>query len=533
MNPGFGNESVRTQDRKKKEGEIARLHEKTFRAWANSQLRRRNLKIENSLAESFHDGLMLLNLVEVLSGEKCTAKYHREPEKDIHRLENITIAVEFLKKFVQVNVSSQDILTGNLKVILGLVWRLILTFQVEGEVDESSKDKTAAQRNRDAKQKLLKWCQDTTAGHKGVNIQDFEASWYDGLAFCALIHAMDPSLIDYDSLNPANALENLALAFDLAEKHFDIPKLLDENDIVQSDPLSRPDEQCFLTYISAFPVAMLQRKLKVNEEEEQDKIRRAEEEARRQAELEAARKIKEAEEAARRAAEEEARRREADNDARRRADEDERRRREEQERREAEERIRREAADKADRKLAKDEARRAKEEEERKRLAEMDEVKRSAEEEARERAFEEERRRLEEENRKLKASLLAAKAKLIGRLHVTVVEARGLKTKCDCYCTLFCERQKERTKTVRKTKEPKWGAEFEFYVSERDAAMELTIFHRKLIFSDDFLGYVSMAVADLRDGVETVDWYSLKSRKKKDNSNRGEVRLKVLYKLEN
>lgn len=131
-----GNASVRTKDRNKKNAEIERLHEKvallflplcgvklfvcllmlysadnifphkTFRAWANSQLRQRNIKLEQSLAESFTDGLMLIALVEVLSGKKCTGKYHVHPEKDIHKLENITIAIEFVSQFVQVNVNS-------------------------------------------------------------------------------------------------------------------------------------------------------------------------------------------------------------------------------------------------------------------------------------------------------------------------------------------------------------------------------------------------------------------------------------------
>ena len=56
--------------------------------------------------------------------------------------------------------------------------------------------------NKLAKQKLLKWCQDTTAGHKYVNIENFQGSWFDGMGFCALVHAIDPSLIDYDSLSP-------------------------------------------------------------------------------------------------------------------------------------------------------------------------------------------------------------------------------------------------------------------------------------------------------------------------------------------
>jgi hypothetical protein len=82
----------------------------TFRAWANSQLRRRNVKIETTLDKSFHDGLMLITLVEVLSGEKCASKYHKDPEKEIQKIENISIAIDFLKKFIpNINVSSKGV----------------------------------------------------------------------------------------------------------------------------------------------------------------------------------------------------------------------------------------------------------------------------------------------------------------------------------------------------------------------------------------------------------------------------------------
>jgi len=453
-----GGASVRTKDRNKKTAEIERLHEKTFRAWANSQLRTRNLKIETSLADSFHDGLMLINLVEVLSGEKCTSDYHKAGTltKDIHKLENITLALEFLSKFVKVNVNSKDIMDGNLKIILGVVWRLILTFQVAVEKGGEGK----GGREKDAKLALLKWCQETTAGHKHVDIQNFQGSWFDGMAFCALVHAMDPSALDYDSLDPANAKENLTLAFKLAEKQLDIPQLLDPFDIIAEDPLSRPDEQCFITYISAFPIAMLHRERQANEERAKREALSDEDKKRRQAQLE----------------------------------------------------------------------------EEQRRAAEAAAAAKRAQEEKLERDFEEENARLKRENEALKASLLDAKGKVVGRLQITVIQARRMKAgKVNAYVTLFCERQKERSRTVKKAISPEWNADFEFYVSDTGAEFELSLFDRHMLWADHFLGYVNIPISSLKDGEEVEDWFPLKKSRKKKHADKhlGEIALKVCYRKYN
>lgn len=64
---------------------------------------------------------------------------------------------------------------------------------------------------------LLDWCKDITDGYKGVNLRNWTTSWWDGLAYCAIIHHFHPDKIDFDSLNPENKIKNLDLAFKTAE----------------------------------------------------------------------------------------------------------------------------------------------------------------------------------------------------------------------------------------------------------------------------------------------------------------------------
>lgn len=213
-----------------------RIQQKTFTKWMNTYLRKRSLAIED-LGKDLADGTILCQFLEIISNQPV-GKYEKKPRIRVQSIGNVNTALTFIKnqKIKLINISAEDIVDQNLKLILGLIWTIIQRFQIEDISEEELS----------AKEALLLWCQRKTAGYRDVKVDNFTYSWQDGLALCAIIHRHRPDLINYDSLDKANKASNLALAFDIAEKNFDIPKLLDVEDVADI----KPDERSVITYLS-------------------------------------------------------------------------------------------------------------------------------------------------------------------------------------------------------------------------------------------------------------------------------------------
>merc|ERR1712198_384620 len=211
---------------------------KTFTAWVNSHLRKAGTQIEN-IEEDFRNGLKLMLLLEVISGE--TLARPDRGKMRFHKIANVNKALDFIasKGVKLVSIGAEEIVDGNVKMTLGMIWTIILRFAIQ---DISVEEMTA-------KEGLLLWCQRKTAPYKNVNVQNFHPSWRDGLAFCALIHRHRPDLLDYSKLSKDNPLENLNLAFDIAEKYLDIPRMLDPEDLLTNE---KPDERQIMTYVSCY-----------------------------------------------------------------------------------------------------------------------------------------------------------------------------------------------------------------------------------------------------------------------------------------
>ncbi|XP_051272598.1 dystonin isoform X15 [Dicentrarchus labrax] len=254
-----------------------RVQKKTFTKWINQHLVKVRKHI-NDLYEDLRDGHNLISLLEVLSGdtlprerdflktlrlvsgtEACAVEQHGDTMDDdkgprergrmrFHRLQNVQIALDYLKRrqVKLVNIRNDDITDGNPKLTLGLIWTIILHFQIsEIHVTGESEDMTA-------KERLLLWSKQITEGYVGVRCDNFTTSWRDGRLLNAIIHKYRPDMVDMSYVSTQTNRSNLEHAFSVAEQ-LGVARLLDPEDVdVQS-----PDEKSVITYVStlydAFP----------------------------------------------------------------------------------------------------------------------------------------------------------------------------------------------------------------------------------------------------------------------------------------
>ncbi|XP_057582765.1 EH domain-binding protein 1-like protein 1 isoform X3 [Hippopotamus amphibius kiboko] len=92
---------------------------------------------------------------------------------------------------------------------------------------------------------LLQWCQEVTAGYRGVRVTNFTTSWRNGLAFCAILHRFYPDKMDFASLDPLNVKQNNKQAFD-GFAALGVSRLLEPEDMVL---LQVPDKLIVMTYL--------------------------------------------------------------------------------------------------------------------------------------------------------------------------------------------------------------------------------------------------------------------------------------------
>ncbi|XP_032201067.1 calmin isoform X4 [Mustela erminea] len=254
------------------------VQKRTFTRWVNLHLEKCNPPLEvKDLFVDIQDGKILMALLEVLSGRNLLQEYKSSSHR-IFRLNNIAKALKFLEdsNVKLVSIDAAEIADGNPSLVLGLIWNIILFFQIKeltgnlsrncpssslspgsgGTDSDSSFPPTptaerslaiAVKDQRKAIRTLLAWVQRKTRKY-GVAVQDFAGSWRSGMAFLAVIKAIDPSLVDMKQALEDSMRENLEKAFSIAHEALHIPRLLEPEDIM----VDTPDEQSIVTYVAQF-----------------------------------------------------------------------------------------------------------------------------------------------------------------------------------------------------------------------------------------------------------------------------------------
>jgi len=145
-------------------------------------------------------------------------------------------------------------------MILGLIWKLILDFQVK----HLPQDKNSMQFTEDdgPKQALLLWCKERLKPYN-IEVNNFTTCFQDGVAFLHLYHSMNEKVIDRSKIDlvrqqalslsrwqhpllQEKKQENLSLALQIGDSEFGVPKMLDVEDIL-NDTI---DERSVMAYIS-------------------------------------------------------------------------------------------------------------------------------------------------------------------------------------------------------------------------------------------------------------------------------------------
>nr|KAG5708293.1 hypothetical protein BaRGS_021227 [Batillaria attramentaria] len=211
------------------------IQEKTFANWCNEQLSVSGRSVED-IETDFCDGVRLVALIESLQFRKIGRVYSK-PTSRIQMLQNAALALQAIADdhIRLVNIGPEDIVNGNVKLILGLLWHLILRYQI-------SAHKTKAP----PKRLMLEWFQQSMPG---LTVFNFTGDWSDGIALNALVEYCRPGTCpNWRSLDPRNRVENCRRAMQLAKEHLNVPRVISAEDFASQEL----DELSAMTYLSYF-----------------------------------------------------------------------------------------------------------------------------------------------------------------------------------------------------------------------------------------------------------------------------------------
>uniref|UniRef100_A0A8C5WLA7 Utrophin n=1 Tax=Leptobrachium leishanense TaxID=445787 RepID=A0A8C5WLA7_9ANUR len=218
------------------------VQKKTFTKWLNARFAKGGKAPVKDLFIDLKDGRKLLDLLEGLTASSLPKE---RGSTRVHALNNVNRVLQILHQnnVELVNIGGTDIVDGNHKLTLGLIWSIILHWQVKDVMKEIMSEL----QQTNSEKILLSWIRNSTKPYNQVNVLNFTTSWTDGLAFNALIHRHRPDLFSWERVITLSPLDRLDHAFSVAKKSLGIEKLLDPEDVA----VQLPDKKSILMYLTS------------------------------------------------------------------------------------------------------------------------------------------------------------------------------------------------------------------------------------------------------------------------------------------
>jgi Ca2+-binding EF-hand superfamily protein len=182
----------------------------------------------------------LINFSEVLSEKTYTGPKLDKGKMRVMKIASSQNILNFILKdcgvVMKMPPSSEDIIDGEEKNVLGLVFSIMMKYMKIGDDDSSSLS---------ARDALLMWIQNKVNSY-GLEVTNFGSSFHSGLVLCALVHKHRERLINYDALDKTNRLACISAAMDAANKYFALEKYITPEEFLKLD------ENGMFVYVSEY-----------------------------------------------------------------------------------------------------------------------------------------------------------------------------------------------------------------------------------------------------------------------------------------
>ncbi|XP_072217830.1 utrophin isoform X2 [Leuresthes tenuis] len=218
------------------------VQKKTFTKWINAQFSKAGKTPIKDMFSDLRDGRKLLDLLEGLTDAVLTKE---RGSTRVHSLNNVNKVLQVLHQnnVDLVNIGGTDIVDGNHKLTLGLIWSIILHWQVK----DIMKDIMSNLQQTNSEKILLSWVRQCTRSYPEVNVLNFTTSWADGLALNGILHHFRPDAFSWDKVVKLSPVERLDHAFTVAKDQLAIERLLDPEDVA----VQLPDKKSIIMYVTS------------------------------------------------------------------------------------------------------------------------------------------------------------------------------------------------------------------------------------------------------------------------------------------